>query len=278
MAHQYSLAHLTVLEVAPPEMVEMASRVGYDYVSLRVIPVGTAGEPRYELARDADMKRRTKRAMDATGVRLLDVELARIVAGLDPKTYEPAMEVAAELGGKYLLSSVWVDDHNFTVDAFAELCSLAKPYGLAVCLEFVTWASVTDLKGAMSILREAGCENCGLMIDTLHFNRSRVEPEELDEVPREYFRFAHLCDGPKEIPADRDGLIFTGRDARLYVGEGGIDIAAILNRVPEMPYSIELPNVARVKEYGYEEHAKRCLESAKAYFAEHSRTDWQEGE
>jgi hypothetical protein len=34
-----------------------------------------------------------------------------------------------------------------------------------------------------------------------------------------------------------------------------------------MVYSIELPHLARVKEMGYAEHAFRCLESAKAYFA-----------
>ena len=50
--------------------------------------------------------------------------------------------------------------------------------------------------------------------------------EELDTVPRKYFHFAHLCDGPAEIP-DTKGLIHTGRDERLY-GEGGIPIADII--------------------------------------------------
>jgi len=271
MAQQYSLAHLTVLGCPPPEMVYIASRAGYDYVSLRLIPVGTAGEPRYELAADKEMKRQTKAALDSTGVRFLDVELARIVKDLDPKAYEPAIETAAELGAKHVLSSVWVDDHPFVVDKFAELCDIAKGCDMNVCLEFVTWASVTNLQGAMAVLSEAGKDNCGLMVDTLHFHRSRVGLEELDAVPREWFRFAHLCDGPEDIPTDHESLIFTGRDARLYPGEGAIDLAAILNRVPEMPYSIELPHVARVKEFGYAEHAARCLEHAKQYFSAHPR-------
>lgn len=271
MAQEYSLAHLTVLGCPPPEMVRIASRAGYNYVSLRLIPVGTVGEPRYELAIDKEMKRQTKAAMDETGVKFLDVELARIVEGLDPKKYEPAIETAAEMGAKHVLSSVWVDDHPFVVDKFAEICDIAKQYDMNVCLEFVTWATVTNLKGAMAVLREANRTNCGLMVDTLHFHRSRVTLEELDEVPREWFRFAHLCDGPADIPSDKESLILTGRDARLYPGEGAIDIASILNRVPEMPYSIELPHVARVKEYGYAEHAHRCIEQAKKYFAEHPR-------
>lgn len=34
MKKQYSLAYLTVLGCPPPEMVYMAGRVGYDFVSL----------------------------------------------------------------------------------------------------------------------------------------------------------------------------------------------------------------------------------------------------
>jgi hypothetical protein len=35
--------------------------------------------------------------------------------------------------------------------------------------------------------------------------------------------------------------------------------------MPQVPYSIELPNNARVAEYGYEAHARRCLQSAQRY-------------
>ena len=59
------------------------------------------------------------------------------------------------------------------------------------------------------------------------------------------------------------------REERLYVGEGGVPVADILNRMPKMVYSIELPHLARAKEFGYAEHAFRCLESAKAYAAAH---------
>ncbi len=62
------------------------------------------------------------------------------------------------------------------------------------------------------------------------------------------------------------------REARLYVGEGGIDIAAILGHIPHCVYSIELPNKARHEELGYAEHATRCLETLKAYLAEHPET------
>jgi len=267
---QFSLAHLTVLGCAPPEMTYIAARAGYDFVSFRPIFFGLAGEPNYALAENKELLRQTKTALADTGMKLLDIELARIYDGLDPKKYLPALEVAAELGGRHVLSSIWTEDRNFAIERFAELCDLARQFGLTVDLEFVTWASVTTLQGALATLRAANCENCGILIDTLHFHRSRVKLEELDAVPREWFHFAHLCDAPPEIPTTKEGLIHTGRDERLYAGEGGIDIAAILKRLPQVPYSIELPHLARVKELGYAEHAWRCLKTAKSYLDAHS--------
>jgi Sugar phosphate isomerases/epimerases len=262
---------LAVPGCPPPEMIYTAALVGYDFVSLRPIYMGLPGEPNYALAENKELRKATKTALADTGLKLLDIELARIYDGVDIKKYLPAMEVAAELGGRHVLSSVWTPDRRFYTEKFAELCELAKPLGLTVDLEFVTFADVTNLKEAVELLRAAKQDNAGIMIDTLHFSRSWVAPEELDEVPRQWFHFAHLCDGPAEIPATQEGLIHTARDERLYAGEGAIDIAAILNRMPEVPYSIELPHLARIKEFGYAEHARRCLQAAKDYFAAHPR-------
>jgi hypothetical protein len=107
------------------------------------------------------------------------------------------------------------------------------------------------------------------MIDMHHFHRARDRAEALDGLPREWFHFAHLCDAPGEIPADRDEMIHILREARLYVGEGGIDVARILEHMPPVVHSIELPHKARVEEYGFTEHAFRCLETLKAYLAQH---------
>jgi sugar phosphate isomerase/epimerase len=110
------------------------------------------------------------------------------------------------------------------------------------------------------------------MIDIHHFHRARNKPEELDAVPRELFRFVHLCDAPEEIPTEREEMTRILREARLYLGEeGGVDVAGIVNRIPEVPYSIELPNLKRMKEMGCAEHAFRCIEAAKKYLAAHPR-------
>ncbi|MFZ5969744.1 MAG: sugar phosphate isomerase/epimerase family protein [Bacillota bacterium] len=265
MKRQFSLAHLTVLGCPPPEMIYIAAMTGYDYVSMRPIYMGLPGEPNYELAVNREMMKLTKRALADTGIKLLDIELARVYDGVDPKRYLPAMEVAAELGGKHVLSSIWTKDRNFYIEKFGEICDLAKPFGLTVDLEFVPIASVSDLAGTVDVLHTVNRENAGIMIDVHHFHRSRDKAEDLKALPREWFHFAHLCDAPEEIPTDNDEMTRILREARSYVGEGGINVASILNQMPETPYSIELPNLERVREFGYAEHARRCLKTAKDY-------------
>jgi sugar phosphate isomerase/epimerase len=270
--HEFSLAHLTVMGCPPPEMIYVAARAGYDYVSLRTIFMGLPGEPNYGLSANPELLAQTRRALDATGVRLHDIELARVHDTVDPKKYVPEFEVAARLGARAVLSSIWSADRAFYLDKFGEICDLAKPFGLTVDLESVPIAAVRNLAGALDVLRSVKRDNAGLMIDTHHFHRGRDKASDLAAVPREWFHFAQICDAPAEIPSDRDGMVHVMREARLYLGEGGIDVAGILRQIPRVPYSIELPNLDRAHELGYAEHAFRCLESAKAYLAAHAWT------
>jgi sugar phosphate isomerase/epimerase len=275
MAIRFSLAHLTVLGCAPPEMTYIAARAGYEFVSLRIIMMGSSNElaHNYALADNKTMFRQTKTALADTGLKVHDIELARIFDGVDLKSYLPAFEVAAELGARHVICSVWTSDRTYAAEQFAEICDLAKPFGLTVNLEFLTWMDVASVRDAVEILRVTDRDNAGILVDMLHFHRSRVRLEELDELPREWFNFVHLCDAPGEIPDYKEGLIHTAREERLYVGEGGIDVSAIVDRLPEIPYSIEIPHLARARELGYAEHASRCLETAKVYFASHPRTE-----
>jgi len=266
---EYSLAHLTVLGCAPPEMTYVAARAGYDYVSLRPIFLGLPGEPNYALAEQPELLARTKSALASTGLRVHDIELARILEGVDVRRYLPALEIGAELGARAVLSSIWGGSRSEYIDRFGQLCDLARPLGLTVDLEYVPIATVTNLAQAVEVLRAVNRPNAGLMVDMHHFHRAHDRAEDLDGLPREWFHFAHLCDAPAEIPADREAMIHILRDARLYVGEGGIDIAGILAHMPPCVYSIELPHKARAEEFGYAEHAFRCLETAKAYLARH---------
>lgn len=270
-ATQFSLAHLTLLQCAPPELTEIAARAGFDYVGYRPIPFGLELEPRYPLASDRELFKRTRAALRATGVRLLDVELARIYAGVDINTYLPALECAAELGGRHVLTSVWCDDMAFARESFAKLCGLAEPLGLTIDLEFVSYAQVATLAQAARVLRDCPHANAGLCVDTLHFDRAGCSLAELDNLPEGWFHYAQICDAPAHRAGDDEYARRIAREGRLPLGEGTIEVRGILAHLPPVPYSIELPNARLLAALGPEEFARRCLTSAKQYLAEDVR-------
>lgn len=267
MKQEFSLAQLTILNASPVEMALIAHETGYDYFSMRQIYMGLPEEPDYDLSKNKGLFEETKAVMASTGIRLLDVELARIVDNVDPSNYEPAFATCAELGGKSVLSSIWTDNQTLQLENFARVCDLAKQYGLTVELEYVPIASVKNLAAALNVLKLVNRSNAGIMIDIHHFHRAGDTVEALSQVPKELFHMLHLCDAPVEIPSDPDEMRKIMREARDYIGEGGIDIKSILSVIPFVPYSIELPKKCVSDMYGYKEHAKRCLETSKAYLA-----------
>jgi sugar phosphate isomerase/epimerase len=261
---RFSLAHLTVLQAAPPDLIRIAARAGYDYVGVRLIGLGLPGEPRYALHEDAALLRETRTAIEATGVRVLDVELARIIDTVPPESYAPALETAAALGATHVLSSVWMADRDRAIEQFARLCHVAKPLGLTVDLEFVSSTDWSTLTGALDIVTNSGCDNVGIVVDTLHFHRGHVPLDDLLRIPPAWSHFAHVSDDRADAPSTIDEARQTMREARLYPGEGAIDIASILARLPaDLVCAIELPHRERLSQLGPDAFARQCLDHTK---------------
>lgn len=271
MERKYSLAYLTVNGCSPPEMTYIAANAGYDFVSFRLIPMNIPGEIAY-VPEDREMIKKTRAALRETGIGVLDLELARIVEDVEATSYVPAMEIMAEMGASHVISSAWTqrtDDRNFIIDRFAEICDLAKPFGLTVNLEFPTFSRLTNLEETADIVRAADRTNGGILIDTLYYHFSRVDLDEVKKLPSEWINLLHICDTTNHIPPDKEGMVHVARDERLYCGEGSIDFHKLLSCIPTVPCSIELPHAERVKQFGYEGHARRCLETAKRHFDIH---------
>jgi sugar phosphate isomerase/epimerase len=264
MRHDYSLAHLTVLSLTPPQVVEAAARAGYRYVGLRLTRV-TPDEVLYDLVHDKPMMRETKARLAATGVAVNDVELFRMDPSLDAESFIPVLEAAAELGAKNLIAQLPDPDRKRATERFARLCDLAKPLGIYVSLEFPHWTETGNLSSAVRVLRAVERSNAALLVDMLHFARSNSSLTELASLPREWFRFVHVCDAVKEVPPTLPGIIHTARDERLFPGEGGIDIRSILGCMPQdIPYALEIPRIALTKAVGPEEVALLAIRVAQS--------------
>lgn len=269
MTQSWSLAYLTVPGCTPPEQIHIAAAAGYDCVGLRLIPLGVPGEPAVDPVAPT-LIRATRQALRDTGLRVLDVELARISRDLAPRDFVPAMAAAAELGARQMICSAWTNvrnDRAFIVERFAEICALAAPFGLTVNLEYPAFSRLTCLEDATDILRAARRPNQGLLDDTLydHFTHGRAAA--LAALPRHWFNLLHLCDALRAVPETRDEMIRIAREDRLYPGDGIIDFAAITAALPPGPIAIELPNARHLAALGAEGHARACLAAARACLA-----------
>ena len=117
---------------------------------------------------------------------------------------------------------------------------------------------ITLASGEIMVVREAKREEVGVLLGT-------VFP--LIGVPTDYYDIV-ACRMYEELLG-----WYRYRTANEFVIVGAINgvIAGIVNRLPELVCSIELPNYIQAEIHGREGHILRCLESAKAYFAAHPR-------
>ena len=121
-----SLAHLTVLDVAPPELFDLAAEAGYQSVGIRILPAAP-GALSYPLSRSTVIEWRGRMA-DA-GVGTYDVEFIPLTPDIRVEEYAHTLGLAAELGTKRL--NVSGDDTNVDrlAERFGTLCDLAADVG-----------------------------------------------------------------------------------------------------------------------------------------------------
>ncbi len=268
-SHEYSVAHLSALSLSPPALVAAAANAGYDYVGVRLTRV-TPDEPHYPTATDPGLLKETKARLADTGVRVLDIELARIGPHDDPRAFRRFLEVGADLGARHVIAQLPDSNRDRKTEHFAQLCDLAAPFGLTVDLEFPSWTETPNLGEATHVLRAADRPNGGMLIDLLHFARSHSSVEELRALPREWFHFVHVCDAPARIPTSVEGLIHTARYERLFPGEGGIDVRGILAALPSgIPYALEIPRASLAAQVGEEECLRRAVDATRRHLAPH---------
>lgn len=272
MARKISLAYLTIPGTDPVTQIKIAKEAGYDSVSLRTISMHLPGEPEFVMEKDAALFESVKAALKEYDMPIMDIELARVRPDLDINEYRPAFEKAAELGATDVLGSIWTRDRAWYTETAGKVADMAAEFGLCYNIEFLPWAGVRNLQEAITLIDDINRSNAFIMLDTLHAGRAGVTADELKRTPGKYFRFIHLCDGPAGPEGDPvldnikdDLMLYTAREARFYPGEGAMDIAGMLKAMPEIPLSIELPNLKEMEARGAAGHAARCIETAKAY-------------
>lgn len=263
MSRTYSLAYLTAAHCTPPQAIDLAARIGCDFVGLRLLPAFPGGDVQ-PLMSDPALVRETKARMAATGARVFDVEIVRIGPDFRAADCERFLATAAELGARAVLTgNNDAEDARFIAN-YAAFCDIAAPYGLTADLEFMPWTATPNCNTARRQVEAAGRPNGRILVDALHVARSATSLADLAALPRNLVSYVQVCDAPAGVPTTTEGLLFTARQARLLPGEGSIDIAGMLAAMPgDLPVSIEIPNLERAPQVGHDAWAVMGLEAAR---------------
>ncbi len=131
-----SLAHLSMMAVAPVDLVRAASSAGYDGVGIRLVPTSDGIDHR--VLGDAGRMSQLRRTLDETGIRVLDVEVVRLKPD-GPGEVRPLLEAGQALGARHVICTVEDPDPARRVDGLA-----ASPHwraSTACAPPWSTWCS-----------------------------------------------------------------------------------------------------------------------------------------
>ena len=155
----FSLAALTVLDLAPPALIDVAAACGYDAVGIRLLPAMPGGIA-YPLMDDEASLKETLARLDATGIKVADLEVVALRPETEIAGFSAFFETGARLGAKHILVAGYDPDLGRFSDSFARFCEAAAPYGLTADLEFMPWTYVPDLATANQHRRADGAGQC----------------------------------------------------------------------------------------------------------------------
>lgn len=267
---EVGLEHLTLLGVSPPDLVSLAREAGFDSVGLRVAAASAAEEP-WPMLDDSPMLAQTVARLDDTGVAVLDVEVVKLRPELRREDYERTLEAGARLGARYVTVNGDDPELERAAETFARLVADARGYGLRPVVEAIPFMEVATLEQALYVAERSG--GGGILLDTLHFQRSGGELDQLRSIDARLLSYVQVCDAPLALPSglprparlprgqptEGDDRQLEARAMRLLPGDGELALADVLAALAaEVPVAVEAPDVRVVERLGPLEFARRA--------------------
>jgi sugar phosphate isomerase/epimerase len=269
-ALRLSLAHLTVLDAHPLELIDAAAAGGFNSVGLRIVaPMPT--DRIVPVIGDEGLTRQIERKLADTGIDILDVEAIWLTSDSDVNSYIPAFETGARLGALHVLMVGNDPDEARVIDNFARMCTLAAPFGLKLMLEFIPYCQTATVEAAHRVVSRAGQPNSGVLVDALHLSRSGGSPADLEILDPAWLSYCQICDARAARPTAVAELRNEARTGRLYPGEGTLPLTDLLDALPEgIPLGVEAP-CAEYADRSPIERGKLCGAATQRFLDEYRR-------
>lgn len=218
-------------DAKPLQLVEAASRAGFNYGGMWIEPGEWSGQTTREV----------KAALRESGLPLIDVEVVWIKPGPPDPDHSRIVDIGMELGARNVLCVSSDPDMGATRDKLAMLAEQAGDI-IRINLEFGLFTEVKTIGQASFIIEEVGVSAMGMLIDSLHWRRSGGTLNEVAVVPHAWLSYVQLCDAPDPgaNPADPDAILIEAIDGRVAMGKGGLPLKSLYDLLPAgIPIAIE---------------------------------------
>lgn len=261
VSRSVGVAYLTLAPLPAPDSVLVAAEAGFDFVGLRVRPFDDR-DPDTGIAVGSPMLRETRRRLDATGLRVLDIEFILLTETIRESDWLPALEAGAELGASLVSVAVADEDSARVADNLAALVTGAAQYGIKPALEPISYQRLRSLTDAVQVAEATGAT---LLLDPLHLTRSGASLSAIGSIDSALIPVIQLCDAPLVGPATVAALAQESRFQRLPAGLGTLPLVDFLEAAPAgAPVSVEVPNTGLRSGMSDAEFAVMNLRAARA--------------
>ena len=198
-------------------MIQAAASHGYDSISLDMPTVD------YYVANGGSLSG-LRADMDAAGVKLLALHSLAISADMDEvdRLTRPLLAACEALGAGYLHAGVTAPVDSTVVAATRHAGNMCESAGIGFAIEFLPFLPVATIGQTRDLLRAAGLNKQGLVIDTWHFFNGPDDWADLESVTADEIAYVQFNDHAP-LPVDAD-LLYETTQKRLLPGEGSFDL------------------------------------------------------
>ena len=271
MPRPLGLHQLTVMDVGPLELIEIAAACGYDRVSLftnaPVVPIaGHEGKFQFPTVLP-DMKSHVRARLDAHGLEVINAEFFLMRPDVDLETYRPGLALGRELGAENAMTHVFEADPARAADILGRFCAIAAEEDMRVSIEFCQMTpGCKTIHAARGLVDAVGATNLGFGICPMHLVRSGGTPADIAVLDPEILFYGQLNDGHGLHVSE---AYFEEVHDRQLPGVGDFPLADILRALPAgVPVEVKCPSDSRRKAgVSARDHARNAGERARALLA-----------
>ena len=249
-----SLASGVMPDFAPQELIYAAAEAGFTAAGIWC-DINTWNPQRSTAV---------SQALAETGLCPLDLEVVWLQPGEPDSAHDAMLDIALELGVHNVLCVSSEPDEAQTRRRFEHLCRRAEAGALRVVLEFLAITQIKSLHQALAVVTDVGHPAGGILVDTLHLQRTGGNAADLRAIDARLLPYLQLCDATDSLVDDSpEGLIEDALFLRRLPGEGELQLHEMLRQFDSLlPLSLEIRSRSLMQEY-----QNNPVERAKAVYA-----------